>query len=59
MALLNLVNPIKTTNMESTNAPGLWLMIEEAIEPTAPESSETQNTDSFHDSYEYFPDFGI
>ncbi len=59
MALLHLANPIKTTTMETTNTSGLWLMIEEPTEPTANDSNETQNTDSFHDSYEYFPDFGI
>lgn len=45
--------------MEATNNTGLWLMIEEPIEPTTTESNKTQNNDSFNDSYEYFPDFGI
>lgn len=41
---------------------GLWIMIEEPIEePTesTQPAEEAKSAQSFRDSYEYFPDFGI
>lgn len=42
----------------TTPKEGLWIMVEEPIEnPT--ETTQPAETDSFHDGYDYFPDFGI
>lgn len=37
---------------------GLWIMSEEPIEDPK-ENTVPSEGESFHDSYEYFPDFGI
>jgi hypothetical protein len=51
---------LKELYMKTMTTPkeGLWIMVEEPIEePT--ENTQPAQSDSFRDTYDYFPDFGI
>lgn len=57
---LYLTDPTQNNQIMKTLNPadGLWIMVEEPIEAPTENTQPTEN-ESFHDSYEYFPDFGI